>query len=151
MAGAGRPPTSLPGAGWEDVDGRDKRGHDTWVSLSNGWYQSVLGEREVLWLHWLPDCVRQHGPLVAWDIEFLQLRKVANRVRQRDQIKVAEIEFGGARLGDGGNAAHRLVFTLGDGGAAVLPLHAPCLAAAPCWAAHAPHRMSRLGHCVHVA
>jgi len=38
MAGAGRPSTSLPGAGWKDVDGRDKRGHDTWVSRSGGWY-----------------------------------------------------------------------------------------------------------------
>ena len=41
MAGAGRPPTSLPGAGWEDVDGRDKRGHDLWVSLSAGWYNKL--------------------------------------------------------------------------------------------------------------
>jgi hypothetical protein len=29
MAGEGRPPTSLLGAAWKDVDGRDKRGHDT--------------------------------------------------------------------------------------------------------------------------
>ena len=36
---------SLPGAGWEDVDGRDKRGHDLWVSLSAGWYDSLRPSR----------------------------------------------------------------------------------------------------------
>jgi hypothetical protein len=42
MAGEGRPPTSLLGAAWKDVDGRDKRGYDTWdtsVNLFAAWYK----------------------------------------------------------------------------------------------------------------
>jgi hypothetical protein len=44
MAGEGLPPTSLLGTAWKDVDGRDKRGHDTWgtsVNLFAAWYKSV--------------------------------------------------------------------------------------------------------------
>jgi hypothetical protein len=41
MAAEGRAPVSLLGAGCKDVDGRDKRGRDTWgacVSLFAAWY-----------------------------------------------------------------------------------------------------------------
>jgi hypothetical protein len=41
MAGQGRTPMSLLGAGSQDVDGRDTPGHDTWgacVNLFAAWY-----------------------------------------------------------------------------------------------------------------
>jgi hypothetical protein len=44
MAGGGQPPTSLLGAAWKDVGGRDKRGHDTWgisVNLFAAWYKAL--------------------------------------------------------------------------------------------------------------
>jgi hypothetical protein len=47
MAGEGQPTTSLSGAAWKDVDGRDKRGHDTWgasVNLFAAWYYT--GQRK---------------------------------------------------------------------------------------------------------
>jgi len=56
MAGEGRPPTSFLDAAWKDVDGRGKRGHDTWgtsVNLFAAWYNlsrarySRAGEVEV--------------------------------------------------------------------------------------------------------
>jgi hypothetical protein len=49
MAGEGRPPTSLLGAAWKDVDGRDKRGHDTSVNLFAAWYYTLI--------RWWPGCM----------------------------------------------------------------------------------------------
>jgi predicted nucleic acid-binding protein len=48
MAGEGRPTTSLLGAAWKNVDGRDERGHDTRgasVNLFAVWYKSFVAYR----------------------------------------------------------------------------------------------------------
>jgi hypothetical protein len=54
MAGEGRPPMSLLGTGCTDVDGRDKRGHDTWAHAS------------VFFLLVLEDSPPRHGDTKSW-------------------------------------------------------------------------------------
>ena len=49
MAGGGRPPTALLRTTTKVVGGRAKPGHDTWVTLSAGWYYiQTVTHRELL-------------------------------------------------------------------------------------------------------
>ena len=48
MAGEGRPPTTLLVATAKVVGGRAKPGHDTWVTLSAGWYYATKKGRSLV-------------------------------------------------------------------------------------------------------